>query len=162
MVPETGLAHMFSEYILATLGIFWTAGPRLGRRYAALRPPAFSSIPDTTKRALIPFGIRASFRKVPETGLEPARITPHAPKASVSTNSTTPASDFWYVPGWARPCPPGRIRTHDRSVKSRLLYQLSYERIDHKSVAYLSSFGNASQVYVWPGIVRRRRFLVRR
>lgn len=42
-----------------------------------------------------------SFSMVREKGLEPSRPKAHAPKACVSTNSTTRA--HWYVPNYIRP-----------------------------------------------------------
>jgi hypothetical protein len=59
---------------------------------------------------------------VGEEGLEPSSLAALAPKASAYTNSATRPSDC--ISG-----PPRGIRTPDRSVKSRLLYQLSYGRI---------------------------------
>lgn len=41
---------------------------------------------------------------VPGTGLEPARVAPLAPKASVSTNFTTPADLLCHIKAWASLC----------------------------------------------------------
>ena len=58
----------------------------------------------THKKSVILIGLTPSyFIMVPMAGVEPARVSPHAPQACVSTNFTTSADqasfrDLWNVP----------------------------------------------------------------
>ncbi len=142
LVPETGLAHMFSRNIFPCGHYFSDCGPAprspMVDLFGLALGPRCGLLVHSRQNDKRPCSKEQDLMSlVPETGLEPARVTPHAPKASVSTNSTTPASfivkklttSARCLVGSGRTCPPGRIRTYDRLVKSQLLYQLSYERM---------------------------------
>ncbi len=55
-------------------------------------------------------------------GLEPSRIAPYAPKAYASTGSATRPLFYYFGFPKSGPC---EARTHDLTLKRRLLYQLS-------------------------------------
>ena len=57
---------------------------------------------------------------MPKTGVEPARLSTHAPETCASTNSAT----------WARHGAENEARTRDPNLGKVVLYQLSYFRIE--------------------------------
>lgn len=59
-------------------------------------------------------------------------VKERGPKPRVSTNFTTCPVVVYVV----ETCPPSRTRTYDRSLKRRLLYQLSYGRIQGTLIPY--------------------------
>ena len=82
-------------------------------------------------------------KRVPRTGLEPARLAAHAPETCASTNSATWAFNIRSITEISLFCSKcgaeNGTRTRDPNLGKVVLYQLSYFRIFYENFTLLSA-----------------------